>query len=44
MTIHKLSLSNVETHTKSDITNSECHLSAMQIYPGPSETQQIFFI
>lgn len=44
MTIHKLSLRNVETHIKSDITLSERHLSTMQIYPGPSETQQIFFI
>lgn len=44
MTVHKLSLCNFESHMKSDITLSKCHLSAMLIYPGTSEILQIFFI
>lgn len=44
MTVHKLSLCEVESHMKSDITLSKCHLSAMLTYPGPSEILQIVFI
>jgi len=44
MTVHKLNLSSVETHAKSDMTLSKCHSSAMQISPGQSEIQQIFFL